>query len=384
DAEVLHVVVGDLVGLAVDDGVQLRVRLERLDRRHREERQERQLDALAGLEVGLGLLPQPRDLGDVDLDDGGELRGDLQRLHHAAGDRLPRARHLLGPAAQRELLLGRRRSVPPCGRGGGRGGRGGGRGLLLPGGLLRGAGRLQDVLLADAAADAGALHRRQVHVVLGGELADQRRDVGGVAGRGLGGRRGRRRRLGRGRLLGLRRGRRRRGRGRLRLGGRGPRGGRRGLLRRLLRRLLPRLGLRGRSLLRGGLLRGGLLSLGGRGLAAGRRLALVPDDRQFGADLDGLVLGDGDAGQDARGGRGDLGVDLVGRHLEERLVGLDALALLFEPAGDGALGDALAELGHGDGDRHVSATPSEYLCGVSAVHVQWFAGEGEVRLADRL
>src|SRR5690606_23439288 len=184
------------------------------------------------------------------------------------------------------------------------GGRGGGRGLLLPGGLLRRAGRLQDVLLADAAADAGALHRRQVHVVLGGELADQRRDVGGVPGRGLGGRRGRRPRRRRGRLL---------------LGGRRPRGGRRGLL----RRLLPRLGLRGRSLLRGGLLRGGLLGLGGRGLAAGRRLALIPDDRQFGADLDGLVLGDGDAGQDARGGRGDLGVDLVGRHLEERLVGLD-------------------------------------------------------------
>ena len=60
------------------------VGLERLDRRLGEERQEGQLDALARLEVGLGRWPQPRDPGQVDLDHGGELRGDLQRLDHPA------------------------------------------------------------------------------------------------------------------------------------------------------------------------------------------------------------------------------------------------------------------------------------------------------------
>ena len=48
------------------------------------------------------------------------------------------------------------------------------------------------------------------------------------------------------------------------------------------------------------------------------------------------------------GGRGDLGVDLVGGDLEQWLVGVDLVALLLEPAGDGALGHALAERGHGD------------------------------------
>src|SRR5437899_2757597 len=70
-----------------------------------------------------------------------------------------------------------------------------------------------------------------------------------------------------------------------------------------------------------------------------------------GADLGRLVLLDQDLQQGARHGRGDLGVDLVGGHLQQRLVGLDALADRLEPAGDGALGDALAECGQ----RHVGA-----------------------------
>ena len=48
-------------------------------------------------------------------------------------------------------------------------------------------------------------------------------------------------------------------------------------------------------------------------------------------------------------GRGDLGVDLVGGDLEQRLVDLDLVALGLEPAGDGALGDGLAQRGHRDG-----------------------------------
>ena len=45
------------------------------------------------------------------------------------------------------------------------------------------------------------------------------------------------------------------------------------------------------------------------------------------------------------GGRGGhLGVDLVGGHLDQRLVGLDAVADLLEPLEDRSLGDRLAHL----------------------------------------
>ena len=50
----------------------------------------------------------------------------------------------------------------------------------------------------------------------------------------------------------------------------------------------------------------------------------------------------------ARGGRGHLGVDLVGGDLDQRLVGVDAVAHLLQPLEDRALGDRLAHLGHGD------------------------------------
>ena len=58
------------------------------------------------------------------------------------------------------------------------------------------------------------------------------------------------------------------------------------------------------------------------GAAAGA--GLVPDHGELGADRDRLVLLRDDADQDAGRGRRDLGVDLVGGHLEQRLVGLDA------------------------------------------------------------
>src|SRR5262249_58790701 len=73
----------------------------------------------------------------------------------------------------------------------------------------------------------------------------------------------------------------------------------------------------------------------------------VVDDRELGADGDRLVLRDRDPAQNARSRGGDFGVHLVGGYLEQRLVRLDALALLLEPARDGALGDAFAKLGHG-------------------------------------
>ena len=144
------------------------------------------------------------------------------------------------------------------------------------------------------------------------------------------------------------------------LGGRG--GGGRGGSRLLLRDLLGLLGLALLGL--GGLLellglrrvlggvaveRRGLVGRAARGGARGGRVA---DDGQHGADLDGLVLLDLDLEDGARDGGGDLGVDLVGGDLEQRLVHLDGVADGLEPGGDGALGDALAELGKGDGRCH--------------------------------
>ena len=80
------------------------------------------------------------------------------------------------------------------------------------------------------------------------------------------------------------------------------------------------------------------------GGAAAPRLA---DHGQHGADLDGLVLLDPDLQQRAGGRGGDLGVDLVGGDLQQRLVGLDRVADLLEPAAHRALGDALAQCGQG-------------------------------------
>ena len=53
---------------------------------------------------------------------------------------------------------------------------------------------------------------------------------------------------------------------------------------------------------------------------------------------------------DAAAGRRNLGIDLVGRDLDDRLVGLDPLADLLAPARDRALRHADAHLGHYDVD----------------------------------
>ena len=98
-------------------------------------------------------------------------------------------------------------------------------------------------------------------------------------------------------------------------------------------------------------LRRGCLRLG---LGCIRRLpvagarGLVGDDRQPRPDIDGLALRHQDLGEVTAGRRRHLGVDLVGRDLEQRLVSVDLVADLLEPLRDRALGDGLAELRHGD------------------------------------
>jgi hypothetical protein len=68
-----------------------------------------------------------------------------------------------------------------------------------------------------------------------------------------------------------------------------------------------------------------------------------------------LVGLDEDLGDDAFGGGGHLGVDLVGRDVDDGLLGLDVVPHLLAPFEHRALGDRLAHLGHGDlhgGARH--------------------------------
>src|SRR5206468_2766877 len=82
-------------------------------------------------------------------------------------------------------------------------------------------------------------------------------------------------------------------------------------------------------------------------LAVTRRF-VGADDGELGADVDGVALLDEDLGEVAGLRRRHLGVDLVGRDLEERLVLADLVADRLEPLGDRPLGDGLTELGHGD------------------------------------
>ena len=199
------------------------------------------------------------------------------------------------------------------------------------------ARRLEHVAAGDAATVAGAPDLRRVEAVLRDELAHERRrddpcrlGRGGAGGRGAGAERapargsggaGRSGRAAAGRGAGAGAGS-RRGAGRGRAAG-AVGAGASGAGRRSRR---PRRG------------RGG-------GAAAGT----VADDGQAHADRDRLALGHEDLAHDARRRRGHLGVDLVGRDLEERFVGLDGLADLLEPLRDGSLGDGLTELRH----RHV-------------------------------
>jgi hypothetical protein len=83
-----------------------------------------------------------------------------------------------------------------------------------------------------------------------------------------------------------------------------------------------------------------------------RFLSRLPEARDDGVDRHGLALGHEDF-EEGAGSRGwNLGVDLVGGDLEERLVALDRVAGLLEPLRDRSFGDRLAHLRHDDVRRH--------------------------------
>ena len=312
--------VGDLLGVLVVAGVDVRVRPEGLDDGLGEERQERQVHALPLGERRLRPGPQRGDPGDVDLVGLGQLRGGLQRLAGLLRGDLPDPVDLLRGAAQvRERGLRRGGFAA-----------GGGRGAAAAG---AGAAAASAAFLASAAASTSCLRMRpptpvpltvgEVDAVVGGELAHQRGDVrGAVAGST---------RCGRDRLGPLGFG--------LRASGSGLGSGWLGL------RPAPAPAL-ARARLR---LRFGLWALARVPVPArvgGRRRAGVADHGQLAADLDGVVLLGADleqrAGDRARGSRcrpcrwRPRAAARRPRPVADRL----------EPAGDGALGDGLAQLGH--------------------------------------
>ncbi len=72
------------------------------------------------------------------------------------------------------------------------------------------------------------------------------------------------------------------------------------------------------------------------------------DHRKTRTDRHRVALGDEDLDDLTRDGRRHLGVDLVGRHFEQRLVDADPFADLLAPSQHRALGDGLTELRHRD------------------------------------
>jgi hypothetical protein len=100
-----------------------------------------------------------------------------------------------------------------------------------------------------------------------------------------------------------------------------------------------------------GLGRRGFSGRGDRCCPIGSGVAGADRDKR-GTDLDGLVLLDEDRLDDSRNRRRNLGVNLVGRDLEQWLVYFDAVTDLLQPAGYRTLGDTLAECGKVDGFAH--------------------------------
>src|SRR6266851_3613523 len=105
------------------------------------------------------------------------------------------------------------------------------------------------------------------------------------------------------------------------------------------------------------------------------------DLRDHRADPDDLALAGVDLDQRALEGGGDLGVDLVGHDLDDRLVALDELPLALQPLLDGSLGDRLAELRHLDlSDTH--AESSLAASPTVAAHREGVGGDAQNRTGD--
>ena len=362
----------------------------------RGERQVRERRPVRALELRPPRLAGPHDPGHVDLHHRPRRRNLPRRPHHMLGDGAPhrRQRHLRRRGLSPALLPGGGGSARCLRRGGSlrvsgsirRVGGGGVRRRVRCGGALpsvggggvrrrvrfrRGLGGAEDVLLGDAGALAGAAHRGEVDAVQRGEPRDERRDdVAAVGSR--------------------------------RARGRGLRGGKLGVLegvgpalpslagaggpdatvraheleRARGRRVLVRIGS-------GVLVRRGILLGNGSGRILGRRWLLlsgsglgsgsgavrggrlrIPPFRGTGglrvdvhladgvAHRDGVALGDERADEDAVVGRGRLHRHLVGHHLDEGIVPLDALAGLDEPLADDALGYGFADVRQLDGRDH--------------------------------
>src|SRR5699024_7845046 len=155
-------------------------------------------------------------------------------------------------------------------------------------------------------------------------------------------------------------------------------------------RTAARAGLRGGGLLRltGGrplVGRGGVLPAGsacpGPDAAVALRPRDVSDVYALCADLGDLDPVPTRRSADLGDGGGDLGVDLVGRDLEQRLVDVDGVADALEPAGDGALGDGFTECRHLHGFSHGFSPPGKTGSGGG---VQRLAGERECRFGQGL
>src|SRR5215217_918989 len=281
-----------------------------------DERQEGEFDSLALGEGRLLLFAQRRETRHVHLDQRPGVRYLRLAHRHAVRDGPPHARELHDPVAVVDLhAVGwSLRS-----RFGGRSGSG----LALHSALFDVA---LDVLFGHPAACAGAGDLRDVHFVLLGEPADDRR--GALRPQCLGV-------LDRSAAVAA---------AVARLGDRAL----------LLAVLHDRLGLgvRGRELLGrafGRVLAG--LSLHGPGFGA-----VCGDEQDLGADVHGGSFGDEELLDLTRHGRGELRVDLVCVHLGEGLVLLDLVTLGLEPAGYRPLRHALPELGHRYGCRHLSSS----------------------------
>ena len=354
--EVDVLVVDDV--LAVDRGVDLRKLRDRLDRGAEDERQVRQLDAVLRQELVLVLRAEPGDVRVVDLEDGRDVRRGPLREDHVLGGDPPDLGHrddfvALGHRDRRA----RRRSFGRLGAAdhGSLGRRG-----RAPDGRLRDLAVLEvgeNVVLRDAVVDAGALDLGDVDRVFLGDLADERR---GLAADALLDRLDLAAGLGAGSVRGA--GAAGAGAGAAAAGARGgrpgpPRGpppgssGRRRRRPSCRSRRRCRPGPRAAAVASAAAGRGWRRSLGDAGADAACSPAspIVADDR---VDRHRLALVDLDLEKRPRDRGGDLGVDLVGRDLEDRLVALDRVADFLEPLGDGALGDGLAHLGHDDRRRH--------------------------------